>query len=66
MPQVSPFHVLTPEADDKSGESKQQDVFHTHTQCRVGRRILAWNKIFGTGGLARCAECDALGGGKRR
>jgi hypothetical protein len=62
MPQVSPFHVLKPEADKDSG---QPDVFHTHTQCRAGRRILAWNKLFGTGGLARCPECDALGGKRR-
>jgi hypothetical protein len=58
MPQVSPFHVLTPEVDKKPG---QRDVFHSHTQCRAGRRILAWKKTFGTGGLARCEECEALG-----
>jgi len=58
MSQVSPFHVLKPEADTEPGEA---NVFHTNTQCRTGRRILAWNKTFGTGGLARCPECEALG-----
>jgi hypothetical protein len=58
MAQVSPFHTITPEA---SKTPDHRDVFHCHTDCREGRRIVAWQKVFGTGGRPRCEVCESLG-----
>jgi hypothetical protein len=50
---TSPYHTETPEL---------RDVHHNRSDCPDGKRILASNKLAGTGGKPLCKECKKIGG----
>ena len=37
------------------------DVYHDHSDCPTGQQIPSYNKLPGTGGFRRCAQCVAKG-----
>jgi len=50
MAKVAPFHSKLP-----------TEVYHDQSGCTVGDNIESYNKVNGTGGKRRCAECARLG-----
>ena len=49
---VPAYHTTNPE---------HRNVYHDHDDCKDGKRILAADKVAGTGGRPRCQECIRLG-----
>lgn len=52
---VNPFHTTTPEG----AEAGHRDVYHDESRCPDGKRILAENRVSGTGGRPKCDWCKA-------
>ena len=52
---VNPYHTTTPET-----AYGQRNVYHDNNQCSDGKRILAANRVSGTGGRPKCDECKTL------
>jgi hypothetical protein len=55
MAKCSPYHTTTEE------KPEQRDVYHDHSDCPDGKRILPENRVSGTGNRPRCKECISLG-----
>lgn len=51
MPQVPPYHSISPE---------DKPVYHYKGNCPDGERILPKNRRDGTGGRPRCLECPKV------
>ncbi len=56
MAKIAPYHTTSYEEPPE-----HRNVYHDHDDCKDGKRILAKNRVAGTGGKPRCKECVKLG-----
>jgi len=56
MAKVAAYHTNSPEYPPE-----HREVYHDHSDCKDGKRILPQHRVSGTGGKPRCKECIRLG-----
>lgn len=56
MARVAPYHTSSMEYPPE-----HRNVHHNHDNCKDGKRILAKDRVQGTGGKPLCKECQRLG-----
>lgn len=55
MAKTTPWH-------SKLDEGKADGRHHDETTCTLGNNIESYNRVSGTGGLPKCAECKRISG----